>query len=105
MRPEDADDPLHAIEPAFNIEALTGEEVGLDGKCRCPLPGHDDRTPSCHVYPTPEQGFYCDGCGRGGTVIDLTAALWGIDPRRAGYREIRDRLVRELIPHLERAAA
>lgn len=37
---------------------------------RCPLPGHDDTKPSFTVSPDKNQ-FYCFGCNRGGTVIDL----------------------------------
>lgn len=50
---------------------------------RCPLGLHDDSTPSFTIYPS-DQGWYCFGCGRGGTVIDL-AMLMGrhMDPRHA----------------------
>ena len=50
---------------------------------RCPLPNHEDRTPSFYIYPD-EIGsrWWCYGCGRGGDVIDLEfhcgdyGALW-----------------------------
>jgi hypothetical protein len=36
---------------------------------RCPLPDHEDRTPSFYLYP---QGrYWCYGCNRGGDVVDL----------------------------------
>ena len=36
---------------------------------RCPLPDHEDKTPSFYLYP---QGrYWCYGCNRGGDVIDL----------------------------------
>jgi DNA primase len=38
-------------------------------KGRCPLPDHDDKTPSFYIYPPGR--FYCYGCGRGGDVVDL----------------------------------
>ena len=44
------------------------------GKIRCPF--HPDGTPSLHVYPTPEQGWFCFGCRRGGTIYDLAAEVW-----------------------------
>ncbi len=38
--------------------------------CRCPLPGHDDRTPSFVVYEATDSA-YCFGCGRAGDVVKL----------------------------------
>ncbi len=39
--------------------------------CRCPLPGHEDRTPSFVVYEDTNSA-YCFGCERGGDVVRLT---------------------------------
>jgi len=58
------------------------------GKIVCPF--HEDTDPSLHVYD--ETGWSCFGCGRGGTIIDLGAAMWNIEPRGKGYHEIRRRL-------------
>lgn len=88
------DDPLLEIEPAVYVEALTGRDICNDGKVACFF--HEDRTPSLHVYPTPEQGWACYGCGRGGTIIDFGAALYGIEPRGRGFHEIRERLEADL---------
>jgi hypothetical protein len=44
----------------------------------CPLPGHDERTPSFTVYPG-DRGWWCYGCNRGGDVVDLARIAWGID--------------------------
>ena len=88
------DDPLLAIPPTVYVEALTGRQVGRDGKIACPF--HEDRTPSLHVYPTVERGWCCHaGCG-GGTVIDFGAKLYGIEPRGAGFHQIRQRLEADL---------
>jgi hypothetical protein len=38
-------------------------------KARCPLPDHEDPTPSFYIYP--DRRYWCFGCGRGGDVIDL----------------------------------
>lgn len=40
---------------------------------RCPLPDHEDRTPSFYIYPGEEVGgrWWCYGCNRGGDVVDL----------------------------------
>jgi CHC2 zinc finger len=54
------EDPLLAIAPAEYVELLTGRVVGRNGKVRCPF--HEDRTPSLHVFDTPERGWFCFGC-------------------------------------------
>jgi DNA primase len=39
---------------------------------RCPLPDHEDRTPSFYIYPGDIGGrWWCYGCSRGGDVIDM----------------------------------
>jgi hypothetical protein len=86
-------DPLKAIPPDVYVEALTGEEVPRNGYLRCPLPGHEDRTPSFQVL---NSHWRCFGCNRGGGVIDLAAGLYGIEPRGRGYQEIRRRLTADL---------
>jgi DNA primase len=51
--------------------------AGTRWVARCPLPNHEDKTPSFSVYP--ETGsWYCFGaCQRGGDVVDLAATAWG----------------------------
>jgi hypothetical protein len=95
-------DPVRAIPLAVAFEALAGEGVPRSGMVRCPSADHEDRRPSCHVSA---DVFHCFGCGRGGSLIDLASLLWGIEPRGAGYREIRERLEAELLPTLRSAAA
>ena len=77
------DDPLLKISPVIYVEELLGSTVGRDGKVSCPFPGHrnGDRTPSLHVYETPERGWYCHGCRRGGSIYDLAAEIAGVEPR------------------------
>jgi hypothetical protein len=67
-------DPLRLIPPPVYFERLTGLRVGRSGKLRCLF--HDDRSPSLHVYREPGRGWYCFGCGRGGSIYDLAALLW-----------------------------
>jgi hypothetical protein len=88
-----SDDPLKAVPPAVYVEALTGEVVPVSGWLNCPLPDHEDRTPSFQVL---ESHWRCFGCGRGGSIVDLAAALYGLEPRGSGYRAIRERLMAEL---------
>jgi RepB DNA-primase from phage plasmid/CHC2 zinc finger len=68
------------------------------GDVRCPLPDHDERNPSCRVYPTPERGWICFGCQRGGTIYDF-ASLMERGPggrrgalRDGAYRQVRRRV-------------
>lgn len=52
-------------------------KMGARWVARCPLPGHDERTPSFTVFPE-QNSWYCFGaCQRGGDVVDLAAAAWG----------------------------
>jgi len=56
---------------------------------RCPLPGHDDATPSFRVY---DRGFVCfGGCGRGG--FGLVIAL-GKARDRAGAARWLETVIR-----------
>jgi hypothetical protein len=84
-----ATDSLHSIPAEEYVPALTGLEPNSRGDVVCPL--HDDRKPSLHIYPG-DRGWYCFGCQRGWTIIDLASALWGIEPRGKGYHDIRRRL-------------
>ena len=93
----ETDDPLRELAATEYVPPLTGHQVGADGKTLCPLPGHDERTPSFHAYPTPEDGWHCFGCQRGGTIIDLGAALYDIEPRGRGFHDIRRRLAADLL--------
>lgn len=96
-----SDDPLRGIPATLYVPALTGRELGREGKVRCPFhAAGQERTPSLHVYPG-DGGWYCYGCERGGGIIDLGARLYGIEPRGAGFHEIRGRLASDLL----RAAA
>lgn len=87
----ETDDALLVAPPTY-VEALTGEEVPRSGTIRCPLPDHDERTPSCQVYPEADRGWYCFGCHRGGTVYDLAAALWDLPTRGSGFVELKERV-------------
>jgi CHC2 zinc finger/RepB DNA-primase from phage plasmid len=90
-------DPLDALDsiPATEyVPTLLGLELSRDSKVRCPF--HDDGTPSLHCYDG-DRGWCCFGCGKGGTIIDFGAALYGIEPRGRGFHDIRRRLSDELL--------
>jgi hypothetical protein len=71
-------DELALTPPPAYFQALAG--VGVPergGYVHCPLPAHEERTASCHVWPDPERGWWCFGCSQGGGIYDLASALQG----------------------------
>ena len=84
------EDLLLAVSPREYVERLTGAQVGRSGKVRCPF--HEDRTPSLHVYEDPQRGWYCFGCGRGGSIYDFAALLLGRGTRGEDFIELRREL-------------
>jgi len=63
-------------------EVIQAEGIELrHNKARCPLPGHDDKTPSFSVKG---EKWRCFGCGaHGHGSIDFVMAVYGIDFREA----------------------
>ena len=45
---------------------------------RCPLPGHDDKSPSFYVNEA-KQSFCCHGCGAGGGIVNFIKQYHGKD--------------------------
>lgn len=75
--------PIDAAKEAVGVldlaERLCGDLKPVGGRYEacCPLPDHDDKTPSFNVYPD-TNSWYCFGaCQRGGDVVDLYAAVNG----------------------------
>jgi len=83
-------DPLRLVPPPVYFERLTGLRVGQSGKLRCLF--HDDLSPSLHVYREPGRGWYCFGCGRGGSIYDLAALLWHRETRGSDFVQLRREL-------------
>jgi CHC2 zinc finger len=75
--------PINAAKEAVPVidlaDRLCGpgqmRRVGEKWVGRCPLPDHEERTPSFTVYPG-DGGWHCFGCSRGGDVVDLAAFAW-----------------------------
>jgi hypothetical protein len=57
--------------------------VGEKCIARCPLPGHEDRSPSFTVYPE-TNSFFCFGCLVGGDVVELARHAWGYEKSKVG---------------------
>lgn len=70
--------PIDAAKEAVSVldlaERLCGDlkAVGSRYEGHCPLPDHDDKSPSFNAYPE-TQSWWCFGCSRGGDVVDLYA--------------------------------
>jgi DNA primase len=56
--------------------------VGKEWAGRCPLPDHEDRSPSFTVNAE-KNVFFCHGCLRGGDVVELARLVWGYNERDA----------------------
>jgi hypothetical protein len=102
-----SDDPLRRISPDEYVRALLGVGVPRNRKISCPF--HEDHTPSLHVYETPEGGWYCYGCGRGTSIYDMAAGVYGLGTRGGDFVELRRRLIGLLlpprqVPHLRRSS-
>lgn len=89
FQPADSD-MLKAIPAAEYVEVLVGEEPNRAGFISCPLPDHDDRTPSFHCKDT---HWTCYGCGSWGSIYDLAAALWDLEVRGAHFLTVHERLM------------
>lgn len=57
-------------------------DIGLSNKIKCPLPEHDDSTPS-FFYNDNKGVFKCFGCGKGGTVVELHSIMAEIPQEKA----------------------
>lgn len=68
------------------------------GYVHCPV--HEERTPSCMVYPSSDRGWHCFGCNRGGGIYDLASLLtggpWGGELRGGAFRGAKTRVEESL---------
>jgi len=59
--------PVEVVARCYTTLEPFGGKAWFTG--RCPLPDHEDKTPSFYIYPPGR--WWCYGCGRGGDVVDL----------------------------------
>ncbi len=90
-------DPLRSVPAADYVEVLTGDHVPPSGMLHCPLPGHEDRTPSFKVFQGEDGGVWCFGCGRGGDIYSFAAALWGSGLHGLDFMLLRRRIAAALL--------
>lgn len=90
-------DSAAQVDPPAYFAALAGRAVpDRGGHVACPLPSHREQMASCMVYPSAQRGWWCYGCGCGGTIYDLASLLeggpWGHDLRGEQFREVKRRV-------------
>jgi len=90
-------DTAAQLDPPAYFAALAGREVAdRGGHVPCPLPGHTEQISSCMVYESAQRGWWCYGCGCGGTIYDLASLLeggpWGHDLRGEQFNEVKRRV-------------
>jgi len=66
---------FRTVREAVSLKEYAGELMKLRRSGgvlvgRCPLPDHEDKTPSFTVWPG-NDSWWCFGCSRGSDVIDL----------------------------------
>jgi hypothetical protein len=98
----DEPDRLLEIAPRDYIEQLSGRTVGRERKVQCPF--HDDRSPSLHVFDEPERGWFCFGCGSGGSIYDFASLLWGRELRGLEIQRLRTELEATFLSGATRAS-
>jgi hypothetical protein len=97
------EDPARAITPRDYFRVLANRDPGEHKFIQCPNPAHkggEERTPSCEVFDTPQEGWHCWGCGAGGSIYDLAGVMLGVGWGPA----ITKPAMRETVgPYVERA--
>ena len=70
-------------------DACHNRGIQLDRQNRGLCPIHNEKTPSFTVYPE-SNSWFCFGCGVGGSVVDLIAALDSLPPLEAAKQLAAD---------------
>lgn len=84
-------DKIARANSASLLELFARYEIPIDGyaskKCCCPLPDHNDNSPS-FFFKTENQTFYCYGCGRGGKAVRLVSLMENVSLEEAADKII-----------------
>src|SRR3954452_1432741 len=88
------EDPVDRWTPREYFAALCAiTETDAHAKARGPRPDHADPRGSLWIGDTPQAGWFCYGCCRGGRIFDLASLLiggpWGADLRGDAFRAAR----------------
>jgi hypothetical protein len=77
---------VKATVPLRDYLASRQREPNREGKIHCPW--HEEKTPSCHVFPN---HVHCFGCGKTGDVVDVAIALEGFPLPHSAAMELARR--------------
>lgn len=82
---------LVAIARQYGVEL---QREGSEWVACCPLPDHDDDTPSWKIFQAKRGGqmWHCFGCGQQGDVIDLVRLVEGLETPRAAMDRLEEML-------------
>jgi hypothetical protein len=73
---------IEIVKQGVRIEDLLDIPIKTFGKTMVLCPVHNERSPSCAVYHS-TNSFYCFGCNKGGSVIDLLIERDGLPIKEA----------------------
>lgn len=85
---------LASIPAETYLAVLAPESDPSRGRCRCPLPDHEDRNPSSSYRDT---SWYCHVCGKGGGIFQLGSALSGLGDHGDQFGELRRWLTNQML--------
>lgn len=85
---------LASISAETYLSVLSPESDPDRGRCRCPLPDHEDRNPSA-TYK--DSVWYCHVCATGGGIFTLGSALSGLGDRGDDFCDLRKWLAERLL--------
>lgn len=85
---------LASIPAETYLAILVPESDPHRGKCRCPLPDHEDNNPSATFR---DSVWYCHVCATGGGIFTLGAALSGHYDHGPEFHELRRWLAERLL--------
>jgi len=78
-------DLFEEVKARVSIVELVQSHGMIIKRNRAVCPFHKEDTPSLTVYQS-TSSWHCFGCGAGGSVIDFTAKLYGINPLEAAKK-------------------
>jgi DNA primase len=74
------------------LEIFTRYDIPIDGyggkKCCCPLPNHDDNSPSFYYY-TDTNSFFCFGCKMAGRAVRFVSLMENVSNEEAADKIIQ----------------
>ena len=76
------------------LAILAPESDPRRGRCRCPLPDHEDNNPSATYR---DSVWYCHVCATGGGIFAIGAAISGLSDHGSDFVELRRWLAERML--------